>query len=207
MEKVKWTKRLSSSIMTKVSNILEKDYESDEIQVAEYSIESILMNVYKIPIIFIGAYSIGLLKEVAVMFMIMSFIRATAWGVHLKTGLGCLILTMIDMYLVTSISKYININFLFVFIFIGISFINYYKYAPADTEDRPCLDENIRIKMKRKTIIRFFILLLIALFAKLYYSVVIYNIIILTLFVMSWMIHPLTYKIFNRGYRNYEKYS
>ncbi|MCT4583642.1 MAG: accessory gene regulator B family protein [Peptostreptococcaceae bacterium] len=207
MEKIKWTKKLSSRIMKKIADILDKDYNSDEIQIAEYSVESILMNIYKIPIIFIGAYLLGLFKEVTVMFFAMSFIRATAWGVHLKTGLGCLILTVIDMYLVTSISRNINMNLVIGIFLLIIAFGNYYKYAPADTEDRPCLDENVRIQMKKKTIVRFFLLVSIAILSKLYYSIIIYNIIILTLFVMSWMIHPLTYKIFDRGYRNYEKYS
>lgn len=208
MEKVKWTKRLSSSIMTKVSDILEKDYESDEIQVAEYYLEALIMSSYKIPILFFIAYKLNVLYEIGLVFLLVGFMRKTSWGVHLKSGLGCLLFTMGMMFLNVYLSIYISFNIIFVFLILLISFYNYYKYAPADTEERPCLDAELRKEMKKKTLFKFFLINIANFtFFEIYKSDIIFDIVWMSIFMVSLMIHPLTYKILKRGYNNYEKYS
>lgn len=208
MSEQKLSKQISSKIMKNISSLLEVEYQSDEIQVAEYTVETILMSLYKLPIIFGVAYFGGIFQSVTIVYLVMLIMRGCAWGVHLKTSTGCLIFTMCYIYGNVYVSKMLNFNGIIVSILLIWSFVNYYKYAPADTEDRPCLDANLRYRMWKKTIILFFVINISNLvFFKLYNCDEIFYMVLISMFFVSLMIHPLIYRIFDRGYRNYEKYS
>ncbi|WXR60840.1 accessory gene regulator B family protein [Peptostreptococcaceae bacterium AGR-M142] len=208
MSEQKLSKQTSSRIMKKIAKLIEVEYESDEIQVAEYSVEAFLMNLYKLPIIFGIAYFLGIFKESIFVYVIMAIMRGCAWGVHLKTSTGCLIFTMCYIYINIYISKSIAFNWILVIVLLVGGFINYYKYAPADTEDRPCLDTNLRQRMWKKTIFLFSVINIFNLMVfKLYNYTEIFYMVLISIFFVSLMIHPLMYRIFDRGYRNYEKYS
>ncbi len=208
MSEAKLSKRISIAIMKNISSVLEIDYNSDEIQVAEYSIEALLMNLYKLPIIFGIAYFLGIFKESVFVYVIMAMMRGCAWGVHLKTSTGCLIFTMCYIYLNIYFSRFLSFNIMLVVFLLILGFINYYKYAPADTEDRPCLDKNLREKMWKKTMLLYILINILNLVMFRVYDYKDYFYMVLfSVFFVSLMIHPLMYKIFDRGYRNYEKYS
>lgn len=208
MSKQKLSKHISSKIMKSISNMLEIEYDSNQIQVAEYSLEALLMNLYKLPIIFGVAYFLGIFKESILVYVIMAIMRGCAWGVHLKTSTGCLVFTMVYIYTNIYISKNTDINWILISTLLVVGFLNYYNYAPADTEDRPCLDVNLRQRMWKKTIFLFSVInILNFIIFKLYNYVEIFYMVLISVFFVSLMIHPLMYRIFNRGYRNYEKYS
>ncbi|WP_416390131.1 accessory gene regulator B family protein [Tepidibacter hydrothermalis] len=175
----------------------------DDFEIAQYGIEVFCMNLCKIPIIFLLAYLFNILDYSILVYILFGLIRNYTWGIHMRTSLTCLILTCVCFFGVVFLSKALILHIAIKFFISLICIYILYKYAPADTEERPCLSEKIRKSNKSKALTLGFIYILASFIV---YNRVISNMFLLSLFIQCLMISPITYKIFKRRYNNYEYY-
>ncbi|ABK61931.1 MULTISPECIES: accessory gene regulator B family protein [Clostridium] len=200
---MKLSEKFSEKVTTYVKNTLPNKTEED-LEIIKYGVELLFMNFTKLPLILIVGYMLNIFKMTVCAMIIFSVIRRFAAGIHARKSYTCLASTMLVIYG----SIYLSLNFklsnILKIIIFCICFIIYLKYSPADTEEKPYLNKNLRKKLKVKSIaviILYFLLSLV--FNK---NMFISNILIHFIWIEGILILPLTYKIFNRRYNNYENY-
>lgn len=192
-------KKLSTICVKFISTNLVKS--TEELEKIDYGIQVILINMFKLTILFLTSYFLGILSKTIIAVISFAIIRIFASGVHASSNLKCTITNMIlfigNVYLSIQIilNKYIIIT-----IFI-LSLILIIIYAPADTEDRPLLSVKLRKKLKMYSIICTLLLGIISLNCN---NHVFLNIIIFSLLEEAFLITPIAYYIFNRKYNNYK---
>lgn len=183
------------------TNLPEKS--EDELEIIQYGIEVLYMNFFKIPIILGIGYFLGVFKFTLYAIFIFAIIRRYGSGIHARNWWTCLIATIVTIIGLVFVSLYLKISFLFkCTIFLGTFFI-YAKYAPADTEEKPYLNEKVRNTLKIKALLTVTIYFILSVTIK---NVSLANMFINVLWVEAVLINPATYKIFKRRYNNYEYY-
>lgn len=198
---ISFTERLSDIIAMRLNRQLHK--EGVELMKMKLGLEILLINITKFAIVFIVAAQFKLLKETAFMSLIFACVRKSAFGLHAKNSIVCTITTLIMFVAGSYAGHYIKLNNYVVFyIFLTINLL-LFKYAPSDTENHPLLSEKLRKKLRKKTVSTGMLLMLIALIST---SYLIKALITLAVSYEVISILPITYKILNRGYKNYEKY-
>lgn len=173
-----------------------------ELQKIKLGVEILLINISKMIIILALATMLNLLKETILISILFAFIRSTSFGLHAKNSIVCTIVTSIMFIGGAYLSKYLILNNYNVIIIFAILNILLYKYAPADTENHPLLGEDFREKLRKKTVIKAMILMVIAIIAPNNFKILI----TLAVLEQTLSILPITYKLLKRGYKNYEKY-
>lgn len=154
------------------------------------------------------ALLLGIGPLTIITFLIMAPYKAFSGGFHLKTHIGCAILTPTIYCGIAFLSKVIIIEpiyikyltILLVWIF-GVMMVK--LYAPADTEDVPILSKKIRKQKKIMSYITLTITLLIGVVIK---DNIISNIIIISMFAQTLCITKVAYKLTNNKY-GYEVYN
>lgn len=174
-----------------------------EIEKLYLGIMIIGLNISEMIIVFIISFFMGIIKCTILFSIMFVILRLTAAGVHCKTSLSCIMLTSI-IYIGSS---YISINYpLNMYLTFAISIIStllLYKYAPADTANRPILGLDHRKKLKIKTTIIASILILINL---LILNNIIFNLTMFALLFEAVSVLPCSYKLMKTSYNNYENY-
>lgn len=166
-------------------------------------LEILLINLTKFAIVFIIAAAVNLFKEALLMTLVFGSVRRNAFGLHAKNSIVCTLTTTAMLVGGPYVSYYIKTNNYIIFgIFLMLNFI-LYKYAPADTENHPILGEKLRRKLRKETVLTGTFLMFIALIVQ---SQAIKVMITLAVSFEVITILPITYKILNRGYKNYDKY-
>lgn len=174
-----------------------------ELAKMKLGLEILLINISKFFIVFLIAGYFNLLKESLFMTLVFATIRSTAFGLHAKNSIVCTLITTIMFVVGPYVSYHIKLNnYIVLLVFIIMNFC-FYKYAPSDTENHPILGENLRLKLKKTTVLKSLLFMVITLIIKIE---VIKTMIILAVGFNIISILPITYKILNRGYKNYEKY-
>lgn len=191
---------LAEKITIKINNKLNK--QGLELQKMKLGVEILLINISKMTIIFTLAASLNLLKESIFMSIIFAFIRSTSFGIHAKKSIVCTIITSIMFIGAGALSNYLTVTNYNVIVIFTILNILLYKYAPADTENHPLLGEDFREKLRKKTVIKAMILMVLAIVVPNNIKILI----ILAVLEQTLSILPITYKLLKRGYKNYEKY-
>lgn len=180
-----------------------KNKSEDDLEIAKYGLNLFFMELYKLPIFLGLAYFLGMLKYSILSYLLFGFMRSNAHGVHMKNGKLCLFYSCIAFFSTIYISRIlllpISIKILLSILILYIL----YKYAPADTEQRPLLNSLTRKKKKNSSLLVGFIYILISLICT---NQTLSNIFLFVLLLECIAIHPITYKIFNRRYRNYEDF-
>lgn len=199
--KISLTERVSDIIAERLNKNLNK--EGLDLMKMRLGIQIIVLNLAKFMVIFFTAAQFNLLKETVFMSLVFGSVRRSSFGIHATNSIICTI-TSLTIYLLGSYISYnIEINNYFVFtIFLLINLL-LYKYAPADTEKHPLLGKKLRSKLKRRAVITGVFLMILTLIIPIQ-PVKIMIIIAVSSQVVSLL--PITYKILNRGYKNYEKY-
>ncbi|MBU3157713.1 accessory gene regulator B family protein (plasmid) [Clostridium estertheticum] len=173
----------------------------EEIEKVQYGFQIIIMNLFKMIILFLTAYFLKIGIYTLVAFMVFGIFRSFACGVHANTSLNCIIIN----YIVFLGDVFISINFSLnkssVVIMYIISLILVSLYAPADTEERPLVSENYRKKLKIRAIS---VVLTFTLISLLIGNSIYMNIITIAIIEESILITPLAYIIFKKPYKNYE---
>ncbi|MBZ9618555.1 accessory gene regulator B family protein [Clostridium estertheticum] len=192
-------------ITTKLLNYFKNylDLKSSEIEKLYLGIIIILINVGKLLIIAIIAYFIGMIKEVLILFVMFGALRLTAAGIHLKSDLGCTVVSLIAFIGSAYITVKYPLSISLTCIISIICTVLLYKYSPADTESRPILEIEHRKKLKIKatgTALIFIVINLLLL------NKALFNLTMFALLLQSLSISPWTYKLLKSSYNNYEKY-
>lgn len=173
-----------------------------ELKIIRYGLEILYLNIVKFVVLFTIAHLMGILRYTLVAAFAFTIGRIFSFGIHAKTSLGCYLTTGTVYILIPYFSLNFSLNFITRIILSILIMIGLWYYAPADTEKRPILGEKKRFKFKIKAIILIGFLVFISYFIPRIDG----DIIILSLVGQIIMILPITYKIFSRGYNNYENY-
>ena len=182
------------------------DIDEEKAEVINYGLQNIIGEFPKIILVFIIAYIMGVFKWTVFTFFSLFIYKGASGGIHLKTHLGCILLTTAFYCLIPVISNYFEligttkyIVILSIWIF-GLIMIK--LYAPADTEDIPILEKDVRRKKQIVSYISFSVGLFIALIVN---DKMITNILVLANFIQTLTITKLAYKLTNSKY-GYEVY-
>ncbi|MDP4177186.1 MAG: accessory gene regulator B family protein [Bacillota bacterium] len=194
-------------IINKISNLLIQfvknnvDKTDEEIEKIKYGIQVIIMNIFKMFILFITAYFLRILIYTLIAFIAFGILRSFASGVHADSSMKCILLNYMVFLGNVYFSLSFSLNRVLITILFLISLILIINYAPADTAERPLISKELRKELKIKAIITLFIfgILSLLLSNSIYGKVITYS-----TFEEAFFITPLCYKIFGKPYRNYE---
>ena len=196
-------------ICTFLTNRIRKempDVDDERAEVINYGLQNIVGEIPKVILVFIIAYILGIFKWTLFTFVVLFVYKGASGGIHLKTHLGCILVTTAFYCLIPFVSKYFElvgvvkyITILFIWIF-GMIMIK--LYAPADTESVPILQSKVRKKKRIVSYISFSVGLLIALLIN---KSMISNIIILSYFIQTLTITKIAYRLTKSKY-GYEVY-
>lgn len=201
LNKKSLAEKIALKLVKKISN--QNEINSLYFVKMKYGLEILILNIFKIFSIMIIAKFLGILKETLVIMISFAFIRRYAFGVHAKSSRMCTIATSICFFSGVYIPKFFYVtNYIILLIFIVVMLL-LYLYAPADTEARPLLGKNLRVRLKRKALLSGSTLMILAFYI---------NDFDLKFFISygalceSLTITPIIYKLFGRRYKNYEYY-
>lgn len=179
------------------------DKTEEELEIIKYGIEIILFNINKTVIVLAIAYFLGIFKYSVFTLIIFAILRSFASGIHAKNFLTCLIITLFLILGGTYISLIFQLTITMkILVFIPMLYI-YYRYSPADTENKPYLNPLVRKQLKLKSLFTICIYFILSIFIE---NIFFSNIFIHVIWIEALLINPITYKIFKRRYRNYEHY-
>lgn len=179
------------------------EYDEDKLEVINYGLESIYLTFTKIIIIFILAIILKIWKEVLLLLAFYNLIRVSAFGMHAKKSIHCLIISLTLFIGGVYLCRYLVIPFILKVILSIICIILIARYAPADTEKRPIINKKLRRKYK---IISVIISGMFAIGIVLLSDKNISNYLLIGMIEASIMLLPITYKIFDLPYDNYKRY-
>lgn len=180
-----------------------KTYERKEELLVHYGLETIYIFITKMILITIFSLLIGLTKEMYIFIFFYGLLRLYASGMHLSSSIACTIFSTIILIGLPLLCLYTDIPFEYRFLINGIAISIFALYSPADTVKKPLIKEKHRIKNKFKSVIVCFIYLGLTLIIKDYF---ILNCITYALILQSFLISPISYKLFNQPYNNYLNY-
>ena len=199
-----------NKICTFLTNKIRKempDVDDKRAEIINYGLQNVIGEFPKIFLVFIIAYVLGIFEWTLFTFIILFIYKGASGGIHLKTHLGCILLTTAFYCLIPYVSQYFElvgltkyITILFVWVF-GMVMIK--LYAPADTESVPILETRVRKKKQIVSYISYTIGLLIALIVN---DQMISNIIILSYFIQTLTITKIAYRLTKSKY-GYEVYN
>lgn len=192
-----------------LTNQIRKDnpeIDDEKAEVINYGLQNIVGEIPKMFIVLGISYLLGIFKETIITILLLMPYKSNTGGFHLKTHLGCLIITTVfycgipfiakNIFLADSY-KYIVSTFVWIFGMIMIK-----KYAPADTENVPILSKKDR---KVKRILGYIFLTIGIIVACVINNSTISNILIFGTFLQTLTITKLAYKITKSKY-GYEVY-
>ena len=196
--KQKFVDKCISIIQSNNENLSKK-----ELDKMRYGLEGLYLTITKIIVIFIISSILNIFKETILLILIFNGIRFTAFGVHAKRSIDCLISSILFfigfpiLCIKLTIPIFIKyIIFVPIIILIGI-------YAPSDTQKRPLKDKNKRIIYKVASVLIAMAYMIISIVIK---DNTISNCFIFALIIQVIVILPITYKIFGVEYNNYKKF-
>ncbi len=183
------------------------DVDEERAEVINYGLQIIFGEIPKIFIMLAIAYILGVFKLSLIAFAVLIPYRGASGGFHLHSHLGCIIATC-AMYCGTAIlSKYLALGQIAKYVVIGceliFGLIMIKLYAPADTEDVPILQKEVRKKKQLMSYISFTVALIIALFI---HNNEISNILIIGNLIQTISITKIAYKLTKNKY-GYEVYN
>ncbi len=197
-------------ICTFLTNKIRKempDVDDEKAEIINYGLQNIIGEIPKLFIMLAIAYLLGVFKLALFTFVVLFPYKGASGGFHLKTHLGCIIVTTIFYCVIPFIAQHISISEitkLIVVIAVWIFGIIMIKlYAPADTEDVPILTKKERRKKQIFSYISFSIGLIASLVIK---DNTISNILILANLMQTISITKLAYRLTNNKY-GYEVYN
>ena len=113
-----------------MNNIKKKypNYDEDKLDEIAYGLEAIYLTFTKTIIIFALAFILGIFKDMLLLLIFYNIIRTTAFGMHAKKSIHCLIISSIMFIGGGLLCKYVDINIYVKLIISLISFICLIKY-------------------------------------------------------------------------------
>lgn len=179
------------------------DYDNSKMDEIKYGLESIYLSLTKVVVILFIAFLLGIFKEAIIVLLFFNILRSTAFGIHATKSWMCWISSSILFIGIPYLCIYCDIPIFINYIMMFLSFLCYLFYAPADTKKRPLVRKNRRIRFKSLTLIIAIIYIILFFNTN---STFIKNVIACSMMLEAVLIHPLTYRVFNLPYKNYESY-
>ena len=185
--------------------IKNKDSSIDEEKLEEiaYGLEGLYLTFTKMLVILTVGFVLGIVKDILLLMIFYNIIRTTAFGMHAKKSIHCLIISSLFFIGGALLCKYVVIAPYVKISVAVVSLLLLIKYAPADTHKRPLINAKRRKIYKFLSVISGTVyLILIILFRNLSIT----NYICGGLLEAILMIHPLVYRMFQLPYSNYKNY-
>ncbi|CDD29157.1 putative agrB-like protein putative [Clostridium sp. CAG:433] len=180
-----------------------KDLSQRDIDKIKYGLEGLYLTITKLIFIIIVSIILGIWKETLLLILIFNGIRLTAFGVHAKRSIDCLISSTLFFILFPIICIKLTIPLIVkVILFIPLTVL-IGIFAPADTEKRPLINKKKRKIYKILSIIISIIYMTIAIVIK---DNTLSNCFIFAIVIQIIIMLPITYKIFGVSYNNYKTY-
>ncbi len=183
------------------------EIDDERAEIINYGLQLLIGEIPKIIITLVVANLLGILKLTIIMLLVLIPYRAFSGGFHLHTHIGCIISTTLYYCCIPKISNifYFNSQTKIIFVLSALIFgtLIIKKYAPADTENVPILQDKERKQKKILSLITYILGLIASLVIS---NNVVSNIIILGYITQTIMITPVAYKLTKNKY-GYEVYN
>lgn len=184
-------------------NLIKNSYpniDNEKLDEYRYGLESLYLTITKMVIIFGIALILNIFKEMIILLISFNILRATSYGMHATKSSICLFFSALSFILIPIFVKYVLIPTNVIFVIGIICTYLIYIYSPSDTKKRPIVNLNRRKKLKYLSTINSIILIILCLLIK---DLVISNLIIYGIVIETFMILPISYKLFGFSYNNY----
>ncbi len=196
--------KISKKIVEKLKK-KDPEIKGDREEVVLFGITRIVEDIPKFIGTILICYFLGVLKELAIVFIINAIFKPFIGGAHARTNLTCFFATITYFLTIIYSSKIFVFNFyittliqILLFIF-GMYIIA--KYVPADTEEIPIINKEQRSKLQKTAYILFILFNGIAFVANLLNVNFVYtNYLIYTMFYINLMTIKPVYNIFGCKY-------
>lgn len=180
-----------------------KDLSQRDFDKIKYGLEGLYLTITKLIFIIIISIILGIWKETLLLILIFNGIRLTAFGVHAKRSIDCLISSTLFFILFPIICIKLSIPLIVkIILFIPLTVL-IGIFAPADTGKRPLINKKKRKWYKILSIIISIIYMTIAIVIK---NNILSNCFIFAIVIQIIIMLPITYKIFGVSYNNYKTY-
>lgn len=180
-----------------------KDLSQRDIDKIKYGLEGLYLTITKLIFIIIVSIILGIWKETLLLILIFNGIRLTAFGVHAKRSIDCLVSSTLFFILFPIICIKLTIPLIVkIILFIPLTVL-IGILAPADTEKRPLINKKKRKIYKMLSIMISIIYMTIAIVIK---DNTLSNCFIFAIVIQIIIMLPITYKIFGVSYNNYKTY-
>ncbi len=180
-----------------------KDLSQRDIDKIKYGLEGLYLTITKLIFIIIVSIILGIWKETLLLILIFNGIRLTAFGVHAKRSIDCLISSTLFFILFPILCIKLTIPLIVkIILFIPLTVL-IGIFAPADTEKRPLTNKKKRKIYKMLSIMISIIYMTIAIVIK---DNTLSNCFIFAIVIQIIIMLPITYKIFGVSYNNYKTY-
>ena len=180
-----------------------KDLSQRDIDKIKYGLEGLYLTITKLIFIIIVSIILGIWKETLLLILIFNGIRLTAFGVHAKRSIDCLISSTLFFILFPILCIKLTIPLIVkIILFIPLTVL-IGIFAPADTEKRPLINKKKRKIYKMLSIMISIIYMTIAIVIK---DNTLSNYFIFAIVIQIIIMLPITYKIFGVSYNNYKTY-
>lgn len=196
-------RKILDSCMKSVKNKF-PDYDNDRLEIIEYGLEGLYLTFTKTVVIFVLAALLKIFFETLLLLLFYNLIRFSAFGLHAKKSLHCLVISLLFFIGGVYICKYVYFSLIIKSIICIICILLISKYAPADTEKRPLINKRKRKRFKIMSIVSSFIFSILIV---IYSEKVISNYLLIGMIESTVMILPITYKLLDLPYDNYKRYN
>lgn len=174
-----------------------------DIDKIKYGLEGLYLTITKLIFIIIISIILSIWKETLLLILIFNGIRLTAFGVHAKRSIDCLISSTLFFILFPIICIKLTIPLIVkIILFIPLTVL-IGIFAPADTEKRPLINKKKRKIYKMLSIMISIIYMTIAIVIK---DNTLSNCFIFAIVIQIIIMLPITYKLFGVSYNNYKTY-
>ena len=184
------------------------DIDDERAEVIQFGIQLIFGEIPKFFLMFGVGIILGLWYQTLLAFFLILPYKVVSGGVHLKSHLGCILMTNLVYCGNAALSEYLVVPYYFkiilvlINIILGLIFIT--KYAPADTENMPILRKKER---KTKKILSYMFLMINMIVAIFIPYPVVSNILLFGTLMQTLSVTSIAYKLAKNkyGYINYIK--
>lgn len=191
--------RISNKILNFISN---ENKTEEEKEILLFGITRIVEDIPKAIGIVIIAILLGILKEIAIVTIMLVLYKTLTGGVHAKTNWGCFIYSLLFYLAIVYTSKFLVLDgisqyglYTLIYVF---SMYTIFVYVPADVPEIPKVNEKLRKGLKIKAIIMLNLIYVITLiFIK---DIIVQNLIIYSVFYISLMTTRTMYNLFKTQY-------
>lgn len=197
---------MKNAIINSSMKILENNFpDYDETKLAElrYGLEGFYMLITKLVVIFGAAFVLGIFKEAIILLLLFNVLRLTGFGLHASKSWMCWISSSLVFLVCPYLCIHLSIPLYILVTIASICWIIFLLYAPADTKNRPLVNEKKRRRYKYITLVSGAIYIALLFLIK---NTFLQNALVCAMIIQSVLIHPMVYKLFRLPYNNYKSY-